>query len=282
MKRTDVLRTPAEYGMEYEDVSFPALDGLTIKGWFIPADSDKLIIVNHFMTGNRYGYPGHLEPNDPVGYEVNYLPQHKALHDAGYNILAYDLRNHGESETYNNGYGGNGQNEYRDVIGSIRYAKSRKDTADMKIGLYSICYGCNSTLVAISKHSEEFSDIKALLALQPASAGSLIGRFFENNGIDKEAGMALADKTMSDMTGFHIQELSPIEATKSVTMPTLIVQVHDDSMSHPEDVQSIFDNMPAADKKLFWIEGTTDRFRGYTYFNDQPELLLEWFNIHMK
>lgn len=40
--------------------------------------------------------------------------------------------------------------------------------------------------------------------------------------------------------------------------------------------------MPAADKKLFWIEGTNQRFRGYTYFGEHPELMLEWFDTHMK
>ena len=86
--RTDILRTPDEYGMAYEDVTFPATDGTEIKGWFIPADSDRLLIMNHFLNGNRYGYPGHKIPNDLVGFEVNYVQQHKTLHDAGYNILA--------------------------------------------------------------------------------------------------------------------------------------------------------------------------------------------------
>ncbi|MGV0862400.1 hypothetical protein ABQE96_24830 [Mycobacteroides chelonae] len=75
--------------------------------------------------------------------------------------------------------------------------------------------------------------------------------------------------------------MSPIEAAKSVFLPTLLVQVHDDAMTYPSDVQAMHDNVAAADKKLFWIEGTTNRFDGYTYFNDHPELLLEWFDSHI-
>ncbi|MEC4838398.1 MULTISPECIES: hypothetical protein [Mycobacteroides] len=52
-------------------------------------------------------------------------------------------------------------------------------------------------------------------------------------------------------------------------------------MTYPSDVQAMHDNVAAADKKLFWIEGTTNRFDGYTYFNDHPELLLEWFDSHI-
>ncbi|ANA97164.1 alpha/beta hydrolase [Mycobacteroides chelonae] len=279
--RTDILRTPDEYGMAYEDVTFPATDGTEIKGWFIPADSDRLIIMNHFLNGNRYGYPGHKIPNDLVGFEVNYVQQHKTLHDAGYNILAYDLRNMGQSGTANDGRAGGGQFEYRDVIGSLRYAKSRDDTAHMKTGLFSICYGCNSTFHAIDKHPEEFQHVKALLGLQPASLGAMLERAAENLGIDKEAARSLAASRMLEKTGFSLNQLSPIDAAKSVFLPTLLVQVHDDAMTYPSDVQAMHDNVAAADKKLFWIEGTTNRFDGYTYFNDHPELLLEWFDSHI-
>ena len=74
------------------------MDGAPLEGWFIPADSDRLIIHNHFLPGNGYGYPGHLpEFGGLGGFEVNFLHEYKALHDAGYNVLAYDMRNHGMS-----------------------------------------------------------------------------------------------------------------------------------------------------------------------------------------
>ena len=81
--RTPILRWPSEYGLAYEDVFFPAQDGVTLEGWFIPADSDRLLICNHPMPCNRYGYPGHLEPwTNFGGFEVNFLPEYKILHDA--------------------------------------------------------------------------------------------------------------------------------------------------------------------------------------------------------
>ena len=42
--RTPILRTPDEYGLEYEEVTFRAIDGVELRGWFIPANSNKLII----------------------------------------------------------------------------------------------------------------------------------------------------------------------------------------------------------------------------------------------
>ncbi|SHW45329.1 Uncharacterised protein [Mycobacteroides abscessus subsp. abscessus] len=39
---------------------------------------------------------------------MNFLPEYKALHDAGYNVLAYDMRNHGMSGQGNGGVAGIG------------------------------------------------------------------------------------------------------------------------------------------------------------------------------
>ena len=96
--RTPVLRRPSEIGLKYDEVFFQSLDGVPLEGWFIPASSNKLIICNHFMPGNRYGYAGHLKGLEGFGgFEVNFLPYYKALHEEGYNILTYDIRNHGQS-----------------------------------------------------------------------------------------------------------------------------------------------------------------------------------------
>jgi uncharacterized protein len=56
------------------------------------------------MGLTRSGVPAHLEPWRSAwaasgnGFEVNLVPDYKILHDAGYNVLAYDLRNHGYLE----------------------------------------------------------------------------------------------------------------------------------------------------------------------------------------
>lgn len=43
--RTPVLERPSDYGMEFEDLSFPSMDGVPLDAWFIPTDSDKLLII---------------------------------------------------------------------------------------------------------------------------------------------------------------------------------------------------------------------------------------------
>ena len=130
--RTPILRTPSDYDMTYEEISFTTGDGVEIKGWFIPADSNKVIISNHFSPGNRYGFAGHLEGLDFAGgFEVNFLPRYKALHDAGYNVLAYDLRSHGESGETESKVSGVGYYEWQEVLASIGFAKAKVENANI-------------------------------------------------------------------------------------------------------------------------------------------------------
>jgi hypothetical protein len=74
---------------------------------------------------------------------------------------------------------------------------------------------------------------------------------------------------------------SPQEWAKHVCVPTFLLQVHDDVLTDPGDVQTMFDNIPVADKKLHWIRGTSARWDGYLEFQRRPEPALEWFEKHM-
>jgi pimeloyl-ACP methyl ester carboxylesterase len=84
-------------------------DGTPLEAWYIPAqggESNKLIIFNHALPMCRAGFPGHLgEPwSNYDGVEIDFVIQYKHLIDAGYNVLTYDIRNHGNSSAANNGH----------------------------------------------------------------------------------------------------------------------------------------------------------------------------------
>ncbi|CAN6648623.1 hypothetical protein TRVA0_023S00892 [Trichomonascus vanleenenianus] len=282
--RSPILKKPSDMGMEYEDVWFPSQDGVILEGWFIPAKgSNKLIIANHPLPCNRYGYPGHIPGYGQFGgFEVNFIRDYKHLHDAGYNVLCYDMRNHGRSGVGSGGTVGIGQLEYRDVIGSLRYARSRPDTAKMTTALLSRCLGANSTIIAMSRHPDEFKDIKAMVAVQPVSSRPLVETLGRQTGHDPKEAADAFDRSIFNKTGFRLDELGPIPYCKDVTVPTLVVQVHHDTMTVPEDVQTIYDQLGSKEKELFWIEGTERRFDGYNYLGEKnPDLMLNWYKKYL-
>ena len=101
--RSFIFKTPDEYGMQYQDLMIQSLDGTALEAWHIPAKekSDKLVIFNHALPMCRSGYPGHfgLPWADFDAVEIDFVIQYKHLTDAGYNVLTYDIRNHGNSAT---------------------------------------------------------------------------------------------------------------------------------------------------------------------------------------
>ena len=281
--RTPILQTPEDYGLEYEELSFTTADGVTIKAWFIPADSDKVIISNHFSPANRYGFAGHLEGLDFAGgFEVNFLPRYKALHDAGYNVLAYDLRSHGESGDGDGKISGVGYYEWQEVLASIDYIKSREDTANYDISLLSMCMGANATINAMEKKPEVFQEIKSLIAIAPLKGKTTIERQAEQMGIPAAEGVEAFEPIYNGITGLTVEDHNIIPKVKNIKVPTFFLQVRDDMNSRWTDVQEMYENTPVEDKKIHYIEGTPWRFKGYTYFSEHPEQMVEWFDTHMK
>lgn len=74
--------TPAHWGMTFSDVSFKTTDGLVLRGWWIPGTLHETVVMVHGLGGNRD------EPLSRSAY----------LHQAGYNLLVFDLRGSGQSD----------------------------------------------------------------------------------------------------------------------------------------------------------------------------------------
>lgn len=285
--RSPILHSPSEVELDYEDVSFPSADGVPLEGWFIPSrGSNKIVIANHPMGFARSGIPTHLEPWHSIwsasgnGFEVNLVPDYKILHDAGYNVLAYDLRNFGHSSAANGGVSSSGIFESRDVVGSLNYIRRRVDTRDMTIGLFSRCLGCSSTFHAMKTDPEAFAGVRCLVGPQPVTMKVIMGRRLALLGIPAERIDDL-EKRVVLRTGIGFAPRVPQEWAKHVRVPTLLYQVRDDVLTDPSDVQTMFDNIPVADKKLLWLRGTTARWDGYLEFQRRPQPMLEWFETHM-
>ena len=157
-------RSPRDAGMEYEDVAFPATDGVGLKGWFIPkAGNGGPGPVVAFVHGWCWNRLGNVEGQVPFqDRSVDFLPATKALHDAGFHVLLFDIRRHGESDagkgplTY-------GPREARDFIGAVRYLRSRPDVDGERIGVVGTSMGGNIAIYG----TPECQPIKAILAVQP-------------------------------------------------------------------------------------------------------------------
>ncbi|WP_070018191.1 alpha/beta hydrolase family protein [Streptomyces nanshensis] len=286
--RSVIHKTPDDHGMtEWRDVYFPSDDGTPLEGWYIPAkggQSDKLVIFNHALPMCRSGFPGHLgEPWS--GYdavEIDFVLQMKHLTDAGYNVLAYDIRNHGNSSAANGGLSGIGRWEWRDCVGAKKYVDAHPELSGMRVGLYSQCMGGNSQYEAIYRRPGLFADVACMCSPMVVSMSAIFSAFSELQGISRYE--ELIDLELLKMGAFTADEMTPQLFAEGVTMPVLMIQVLEDAWTrNPEDAQKTFDLLGSQEKELVWIENTTRRFRdGYNYFGRHPEKVIPFFDAHMK
>lgn len=286
--RSFLHKTPDDYGMTgWRDIYFQSDDGTPLEGWYIPAkggESDKLIIFNHALPMCRAGFPGHLgEPwSNFDAVEIDFVIQMKHLTDAGYNVLAYDIRNHGNSGAANGCLSGIGRWEWRDCVGVKKYVDNHPTLSKMKVGLYSQCMGGNSQYEAIYRHPELFENVLCMCSPMVVSMSAIYDAFSELQGISQY--QELIDYELLKMGAFTAAEMTPHLFASGVTMPVLMIQVLDDEWTrNPEDAQTTFDLLGSEDKELFWIEGTTKRFRdGYNHFGRHPEKVLGFFEKYMQ
>ena len=165
-------------------------------------------------------------------------------------------------------------------MGVKRFVDAHPEMSKMTKGLMSRCPGANAQYEAISRYPELFTDIKAMVSPQPCSMDYPMKVFATAQGVGDF--MDVLDEEQNRLGGFSNPDMTPHLFAPNVKIPTLVSQVHHDSWTIPDDVQTTFDLLGSTEKELLWIEGTTRRFDGYNYFGQHPEKMLDWFAKYMK
>jgi len=273
--RQPLWATPQDAGMDYEDVEFPARDGLRLSGWFIPAKGEgerPAIVLVHGWFWNRLGEAAdNLIANLSGATPVDLLRLAHRLHQADYNVLMFDLRNHGQSAasagvTF-------GLQEANDVLGALDFLGGRRDVAQEKIGAVAFSMGANTLLYALPGTER----IKAAVAVQPTSPVVFAPRYVRDlmGPLGKPA-LALAHQIYRQITRLSLGSIEPVMAAAGAgERPILYVQGKGDRWGSVSNVAHMVEKTPNAVDPLF-VE-THHRFGGYRYPINHPDVVLEFF-----
>jgi len=279
LDRQPVPKTPADYGLDFQNVEFKAVDNVKIKGWLIPSASKKLVVVTHVGGLTKYGSTKQFKSWSKLfDEEVEFLKVARHLHEAGYWVLMFDFRNHGESDpSPNGGKAGIGLEEYQDVVAAMSYIQSSSELQDMAVGFVSFCMGANSTIIAMSKNPDSFRNVKCLVAVQPISMEVFVRTYLKKRFTSAGGRLLfpLVKAFVNMQSKYPLENMSPAGFVKDIQVPTLYIQTRGDPWTEPSDTMGFYENTTTA-KEFFWIEGLTHRFQGYQYFGDHPEKMLWW------
>jgi len=79
----EIIYTPAELGLDFEDIYFKSSDGLMLNGWYVPADNAEMTVLFCHANG---------------GNVMHRLDSISILNDLGLNCFIFDYRGYGNSE----------------------------------------------------------------------------------------------------------------------------------------------------------------------------------------
>lgn len=216
--------------MAYQDVSFRTSDGLTLRGWWVPGTRHQTVVMIHGLSNNR------SEPFNKAGY----------LHQAGYNLLVFDLRGHGQSD----GSGTTmGYLELRDSSAAVAEARSLDPGP---IALFGYSLGASIAL-------EEGAADPGVIAVVEDSGFSSVGdvflaRFSEVTRLPNLPWAApLVAFGQADI-GTSLWNVRPIAASALLDKPLLAIIGSADTIVPPAEGLAIYAAAPGP-KQLLVVPG---------------------------
>jgi len=119
----EIISSPANIGLKYEDVYFNTNDNLRLNGWFIPAENPRgTILFCHGNAGN-------------ISHRVEII---EIFNKLNLNVFIFDYRGYGRSQGIPTEQG-----LYQDAEAAYKYLLSRKDVDKEKIIIYGKSIGAN-------------------------------------------------------------------------------------------------------------------------------------------
>lgn len=201
--RTLVERTPASFGLPYEDVQLITSDGLRLAAWYLPPRNGTVVIGVHGMSGNR----------------ATLLEEAQFLYETGYGLLLLDLRNHGESEGEITTLG---FYETRDVTAAVDFIRAREGAA-VRIAALGHSMGAATVLLAAA----ELPSIGAVIAVSPFT--SLEDNASEGlralTGLDSRFFTPLVLFWAQLLSGINISAVRPVDVIDRIS-PRAVLLIH--------------------------------------------------------
>jgi uncharacterized protein len=269
-------RHPRELGLPAEEIEFTADDDVTLRGWFIPS-AVAIAPAVVFVHGWPWCRAGNLAGATVIpDRTVDLLEPARALHQAGFHVLLFDLRNHGLSDAaYPVTFG---VYESRDFTAAVAWLRRRPEVDSARIGALGYSMGANTLLYGIPR----CQPVRAAVAVQPTS-----GLVFAPNAARTLFG-SLGPALLALLRPLHqafgappLGEITPAdEAPRLGETKLLYIQGSGDPWGALNDVQAMVARTPNVSRLI--VAPSIDRYGGYLYVNEHLDEIVDFFAQHLR
>ena len=260
-ERTDLEDSPADYGVDFQDVEFRSRCGdVLLDGWYLAGQDGAPVVV--FVHG--------------VGVTRTACGMTRIAADLssrGFGALMFDLRGHGLS-------GGKrlsgGWHERLDVLGAYDYLCSR-DVAPEKIGLLGLSMG--AAAVALAAADER--GVRAVVLDSPyARASDLIVQETSIKLLIPKWLAAVfrpcAEYLASRVFGIDVRAMAPVESVRDLGYPVLIIHGADDDRIPLEHGRRVHRAAPAG-SVLWEVAGSGHNEASTEHPSEYADRVAEYF-----
>ena len=147
----EIVSTPADMNIAFEDINFKSQDGTNLNGWFVPAENAEYTVL--FCHGN----------GGNISHRLDTISLFNKL---GLNFFIFDYRAYGKSEGSISEQG-----LYEDVAAAWNYLTETKKIAPEKIIILGRSLGGAIAAQAAAKHSPGGLILESAFTSMPEIAG---------------------------------------------------------------------------------------------------------------
>jgi uncharacterized protein len=240
-----------QLGYSFEPVSFRTSDGLTISGWWMPAFEQS----RRRLRSADFGSSTVIACHGLGSSKSNQLILARPFVPAGYNVLIFDFRAHGESDGQLSSFG---DLERRDVLAAVCWLRDHRPQQCKHIYGVGASMGAAALIAAAADPSPEGQAIDAVAVLD--TYDSLAAEFHAVTRqrfpqplrwtIDQ-----LAMPIASAQVGTDLNDFAPATLVQRLwPRPILVVHGTGDKMIDFGRGQQLF-NAACQPKQRLWIDG---------------------------
>ena len=230
------LLEPRDARVPQEDVNIISPDGVRLSGWFIPSKRKPRGTVIYLHGVGDCKTAG--------------VPLATVLHKAGFHVLLYDSRQHGESEGYYCTYG---YYEKHDVTTAIDFLKKKRIRTGA-IGIFGTSMGAAVAIQAAAVDTRikavaaeaSFTDLRTISVDYQRRIVKLPWHFLRNVAMSRSQKIAR----------FKARDVSPLNDVQRLSIPILFIHGVDDRLINYEYSKTLYHHAHEP-KDLFLVPGAS-------------------------
>lgn len=234
--RVPVTGSLEAHGVAGETVTFPTRRGRSLTGWWLPGWRRGCVVITHGWGANR---------------ELM-LPLARPLQAAGWKVLLFDARNHGDSDadTFSSM-----PRFAEDTEAALAWLRARPGLAEAPVALLGHSVGAAAVLLAASRRD----DIGAVVSLSAfAHPDGMMRRWLAEKGLPFFPLGWYVLHYVERVIGHRFDAIAPLSTLPRVGCPVLLVHGRDDRVIPPDDAERLFARRGETPARLHLLPGDHD------------------------